>query len=78
MHLRNAVTPLMKNQGYGRGYEYAHDVEDKVADMDCLPPSLAGRQYYRPTDEGLEHRLRARMEEIHAIKSRHAPNAGKP
>src|ERR1700676_2865624 len=53
LHLRNAVTPLMKNQGYGRGYEYAHDVEDKVADMDCLPPSLAGRQYYRPTDEGL-------------------------
>jgi putative ATPase len=71
MHLRNAVTPLMKNQGYGRGYEYAHDVEDKVADMDCLPTSLAGRQYYRPTDEGLEQRLRARMEEIRAIKSHH-------
>jgi putative ATPase len=63
----------MKNQGYGRGYEYAHDVEDKVADMDCLPPSLAGRQYYRPTDEGLEQRLRARMEEIRAIKSRQGP-----
>src|ERR1700730_7825123 len=70
LHLRNAVTPLMKNQGYGRGYEYAHDVEDKVADMDCLPPSLAGHRYYRPTDEGLEQRLRARMEEIRSIKSR--------
>jgi putative ATPase len=76
LHLRNAVTPLMKNQGYGRGYEYAHDVEDKVADMDCLPPSLAGRQYYRPTDEGLEHRLRARMEEIRNIKSRRASSTG--
>jgi putative ATPase len=74
LHLRNAVTPLMKNQGYGRGYEYAHDVEDKVADMDCLPPSLTGRQYYRPTDEGLEQRLRARMEEIRNIKSRQKPN----
>ena len=70
MHLRNAVTPLMKNQGYGSGYQYAHDVEEKVADMDCLPPGLAGRQYYQPTDQGLEQRLRARMEEIRKIKSR--------
>jgi putative ATPase len=73
MHLRNAVTPLMKNQGYGSGYQYAHDVQEKVADMDCLPPSLAGRQYYQPTDRGLEARLRARMEEIRNIKSRRAP-----
>jgi putative ATPase len=64
----------MKNQGYGRGYEYAHDVEDKVADMECLPPSLAGRQYYQPTQEGLEQRLRARMEEIRRIKSGRTPN----
>jgi putative ATPase len=75
MHLRNAVTPLMKNQGYGSGYQYAHDVEEKVADMDCLPPSLAGRQYYQPTDQGLEKRLRARMEEIRNIKSRRDSDA---
>ena len=54
LHLRNAVTGLMKHEGYGRGYQYAHNVEEKVADMDCLPPSLAGRQYYQPTDQGLE------------------------
>ena len=76
MHLRNAVTPLMKHQGYGSGYQYAHNEPEKVADMDCLPPSLAGRQYYQPTDEGLEKRLRARMEEIRAIKSRRGSNSG--
>ena len=78
LHLRNAPTPLMKHEGYGRGYQYAHDEPDKVADMDCLPPSLAGRQYYQPTDQGLEERLRARMEEIRAIKSRHGSGAAKP
>ena len=68
LHLRNASTGLMKNIGYGKGYQYAHDVEDKVADMDCLPESLAGRSYYRPTDQGFEQRLRQRMEEIRRIK----------
>jgi putative ATPase len=72
LHLRNAVTSLMKHEGYGSGYQYAHDVPEKVADMDCLPPSLAGRRYYQPTEEGLEKRLRARMEEIRGIKSRRA------
>jgi putative ATPase len=78
LHLRNAATPLMKHEGYGRGYQYAHDEPDKVADMECLPPSLAGRQYYQPTDEGLEKRLRARMEEIRAVKSRRPADSGKP
>ena len=78
LHLRNAVTPLMKHQGYGSGYQYAHNVPEKVADMDCLPLSLAGRRYYQPTDEGLEKRLRARMEEIRGIKSRGTPSAAKP
>ena len=68
LHLRNAPTGLMKNIGYGKGYEYAHDVEDKVADMTCLPESLAGKTYYRPTDQGFEARLRQRMEEIRRIK----------
>jgi putative ATPase len=68
LHLRNAPTGLMKNIGYGKGYQYAHDVEDKVADMECLPESLAGKTYYRPTDQGFEARLRQRMEKIRRIK----------
>jgi putative ATPase len=70
LHLRNAPTGLMKNIGYGKGYQYAHDVEDKVADMECLPESLAGKTYYRPTDQGFEARLRHRMEEIGRIKDK--------
>ena len=62
----------MKNQGYGRGYQYAHDDPEKVSEMDCLPESLAGRQYFRPTDQGFEQRLRARMEEIRKIRGRRA------
>jgi putative ATPase len=69
LHLRNAATPLMKHQGYGRGYQYAHNVPDKVADMTCLPDTLADRRYYQPTDEGFEKRLRARMAEILRIRA---------
>jgi putative ATPase len=69
LHLRNAPTGLMKNIGYGKGYQYAHDVADKVADMTCLPESLAGKTYYHPTDQGFEARLRQRMEEIRKIKA---------
>jgi putative ATPase len=68
LHLRNAPTGLMKEIGYGKGYQYAHDVEEKVADMECLPESLAGKTYYRPTDQGFEARLRQRMEEIRRIR----------
>ncbi len=70
LHLRNAPTGLMKNIGYGKGYQYAHDIEDKVADMECLPESLAGKTYYLPTEQGFEARLRQRMEEIRRIKSK--------
>jgi putative ATPase len=70
LHLRNAPTGLMKNIGYGKGYQYAHDIEDKVADMDCLPGSLAGKSYYLPTDQGFEARLQQRMEEIRHIKDK--------
>ncbi|MBZ5697979.1 MAG: replication-associated recombination protein A [Acidobacteriia bacterium] len=70
LHLRNAATGLMKNIGYGKGYQYAHDVEDKVTGMTCLPDSLAGRSYYHPTDQGFETRLRQRMEEIRRIKEK--------
>ncbi|HEU5409869.1 MAG TPA: replication-associated recombination protein A [Candidatus Acidoferrales bacterium] len=75
LHLRNAVTGLMKHIGYGKGYQYAHDAEEKVADMECLPESLRGRVYYHPTDQGLEARLRQRLEEIRRIKSERSENA---
>src|SRR6201999_1963484 len=68
LHLRNAPTRLMKELDYGKDYQYAHDLEGKVADMDCLPPSLAGRRYYQPTTEGREKLLAQRMEEIRRIR----------
>ena len=69
LHLRNAPTGLMKDLGYGKGYQYAHDVEEKVADMQCLPDSLRDRIYYHPTNEGVEKRIRERLEEIKRIKT---------
>jgi putative ATPase len=74
LHLRNAVTGLMKNVGYGEGYKYAHNFDEKVTDMTCLPDNLADRTYYKPTDQGFEQRLRARLEEIRKVKSRTAHN----
>ena len=74
LHLRNAPTPLMKHIGYGQGYKYAHNFEEKVTDMTCLPDNLAGRTYYKPTDEGFEQRFRQRLEEIRKIKVRGATN----
>jgi putative ATPase len=68
LHLRNAPTRLMKELDYGKGYQYAHDLEGKVADMECLPASLRGRRYYLPTAEGRERQLGQRMEEISRIK----------
>jgi putative ATPase len=70
LHLRNAPTGLMKNLGYGKGYQYAHDFESKLTDMQCLPESLKDRRYYQPTSEGVEKRIRERMEEIRKIKTR--------
>jgi putative ATPase len=70
LHLRNAVTGLMKNIGHGEGYKYAHDFEEKVTGMQCLPDNLAGRSYYRPTDQGFEARMRARMAEIGKIRKK--------
>ena len=74
LHLRNAVTGLMKNVGYGEGYKYAHNFDEKVTDMTCLPDNLAARTYYKPTDQGFEQRLRARLDEIRKLKSRSASN----
>ena len=70
LHLRNAPTGLMKHLGYGQGYQYAHDIEDKVADMQCLPDNLKDRRYYQPTNEGVEKRIRERMLEIQKQRTR--------
>ena len=69
LHLRNAPTGLMKDLGYARDYQYAHDLPGRVADMVCLPPGLEGRRYYRPTSEGRERQLGQRMEEIARLRS---------
>ena len=68
LHLRNAPTSLMKGLGYGKGYQYAHDADKKVADMQCLPDSLQNRVYYHPTNEGVEKRIAERLEEIKRLK----------
>ena len=68
MNLRNASTGYMKQWGYGEGYQHAHNFEDAVVDMECLPPSLAGRQYYFPTDRGVEKRIAERLEEIRKLR----------
>jgi putative ATPase len=72
LHLRSAVTGLMGNLGYGKGYQYAHDADEKVTDMTCLPEGLLGRTYYKPTDQGFEARIRQRLEEIRRIQKKPA------
>jgi putative ATPase len=73
LHLRNAPTRLMKDLNYGKGYQYAHNVESKVANMQCLPENLRDRVYYRPTNEGIEKRIRDRMEEIQRLRQPGTP-----
>jgi putative ATPase len=68
LHLRNAPTRLMKQLDYGKGYEYAHDAADAVTGMDCLPPALQGRQFYKPTDRGFEKEIARRLEGWREIK----------
>jgi len=68
LHLRNAPTKLLKELDYGKDYQYAHDVEGKVAAMQCLPDGLKDRRYYHPTSEGREKLLAQRMEEITKLK----------
>ena len=71
MTIRNAPTKLMAEMGYGEGYQYAHDYEDKLTNMQCLPESLTGREYYHPTEQGTEARFRKRLEQIKEWKRRH-------
>ena len=66
--IRNAPTRLMKELNYGKGYRYAHDYEEKLTDMQCLPDSLKDKEYYRPTEEGMESKYKARLDEIKAWK----------
>ena len=68
LHLRNAPTRLMKDLGYGKDYQYAHDVAGRVADMQCMPDGLEDRRYYRPTDQGRERQLAQRMLDIERLR----------
>ena len=63
LHLRNAPTGLMKELGYGKGYQHAHEREDRFVEMDCLPAGLKGQRYYYPTEHGVEKRIGERLEE---------------
>ncbi len=69
--IRNAPTKLMKELEYGKGYQYAHDTEEKLTNMQCLPDALLGREYYLPTEEGIESKYKARLAEIKAWKKQH-------
>ena len=71
LNIRNGVTNLMREVGYGKGYQFAHDYDDKLTTMQCLPDSLLGRQYYVPTEEGVEGRFKTRYEQIKEWKKTH-------
>ena len=70
--IRNAPTRLMKELDYGKGYQYAHDSDEKLTNMQCLPDSLIGTEYYQPTEQGLEARFKTRLEQIKAWKNAHS------
>ncbi len=76
LHIRNAPTKLMKQLHYGEGYEYAHDHEDKLTTMQCMPDDLVNRHYYHPTNQGSETKVRMRLEQIAKWKRSHKKNAG--
>ena len=63
---------MMANFGYGKGYQYAHKADEKLTDMQCLPDNLKDRQYFRPTDQGLEKRWKERMQAIEEWKKQRA------
>lgn len=69
--MRNAPTKLMKDLNYGKGYQYAHDTKDKLTTMQCLPDSLLGREYYKPTSQGFEAKYKERLYQIKEWKKRH-------
>ena len=69
--IRNAPTKLMKDLGYGEGYQYAHNTEEKLTNMQCMPDSLKDREYYRPVDQGLERQIKERLSQIKEWKKNH-------
>ena len=69
--IRNAATKLMKELNYGKGYQYAHDTKEKLTSMQCLPDSLAGKEYYIPTEQGLEAKYKDKLEKIKEWKRSH-------
>lgn len=71
LQIRNAPTKLMKELNYGKGYKYAHDYEEKMTSMQCLPDSLVGREYYTPTEQGLEAKYKTKLEQIKNWKKEH-------
>lgn len=71
LQIRNAPTKLMKELNYGKGYIYAHDTEDKLSTMQCLPDSLVGKEYYTPSEQGVEVKCKARLEQIKTWKAEH-------
>lgn len=71
LQLRNAPTRLMQDLAYGKGYQYAHDTQDKLTDMECLPSSLQGTMYYQPTTQGSEAKVVERMKQIDAWQKQH-------
>ncbi len=71
MNIRNAPTALMKEQGYGKGYKYAHNYKGHITDMQCLPDSLLGKEYFKPSDNGLESKYKERLKQIKAFKEKH-------
>jgi putative ATPase len=72
LHLRNPVTGLMASQGYGRGYQYAHNAPERLTEMQCLPDNLKGRHYFRPTEEGFEKKLKEKLQAIEEWKKKYA------
>jgi len=78
LHIRNGVTGLMRDLGYGKGYQYAHDTAEKLTDMRCLPDSLLGKEYYQPTDQGLEARYKERLQQIKQWKQAQQAQNKKP
>ena len=75
--IRNGETKLMKDLGYGKGYQYAHDTKEKVTNMECMPPSLKGKTYYHPNTLGNEYKFKERLEAVKKWKSEHASKKDK-
>lgn len=71
LHLRNAPTRLMKDLNYGKGYQYAHDFQDKLTTMTCLPEALQNKEYYHPTEQGHEKKVALRLQQIKQWKHSH-------